>query len=566
MVASSAPVRAGSAPLTQDAEHAALTQAWVNDVEAAAGAGRWDQALALAERALELGFQHGRLYLLRAHGHRRAGRRTAALADLEQALALAPEDPGVLQPLAAEIVDGQPRRAVELLQRAISVSPEVVELFAQLGTAHLRAGDMQGAEVAFERAVALQPGLAAAWGRLAVLASNRGQPELARRRADRALALDPYDPDGRRAAIESDLDLGRWEAAERAARTSLNTGRLGPTARSHALGLLGDALDGQGRYIEATTAYAQAKSAFSSICSNNVRNVRLPKLWETFSNIEKEFVSEIDRATAGSGSRATSSAAVQTPAKVHVFLMGFMRSGTTLLEQALSLSRAVTVLEETEALAEAGARHIGEPGGLGRIMEASPETLDQWRNAYWAAVETAGVDPRGAVFIDKLPFNGLKLPLIAKLFPDARIVFAIRDPRDVVLSCYQRRLQPNAYTCSMTTLEGAARLYDSYMRMAFTFRAGLPLTVMDHRHEDMVADIGSAVRRVCDFVGIDFDPEMTDPARAVRSGSVASQSARQIGRGLNASGLARWRRYRDSIRPVEPILEPWISRFGYEAD
>ena len=70
------------------------------------------------------------------------------------------------------------------------------------------------------------------------------------------------------------------------------------------------------------------------------------------------------------------------------------------------------------------------------------------------------VDPGGKVFIDKHPLNTLKLPLIARMFPDARILFACRDPRDVVLSCFRRRFKMNAAMYQLLSLAGKLEAWD----------------------------------------------------------------------------------------------------------
>ena len=88
------------------------------------------------------------------------------------------------------------------------------------------------------------------------------------------------------------------------------------------------------------------------------------------------------------------------------------------------------------------------------------------RDAYWSRVRAFGVEPRGKVFIDKMPLASVQLPVVAKLFPSARILFALRDPRDVVLSCFRRRFGMNPAMYQLLTLEGAAAFYDAVMRLS----------------------------------------------------------------------------------------------------
>ena len=106
------------------------------------------------------------------------------------------------------------------------------------------------------------------------------------------------------------------------------------------------------------------------------------------------------------------------------------------------------------------------------------------------------MEPAGKVFIDKLPLNTIKLPLIAKLFPKARILFALRDPRDVVLSCFRRSFRVNASMYEFVSLERAAAFYDAVMTLGALCRERLPLEVLDTRYEDLVGDFDAQAQAI----------------------------------------------------------------------
>jgi hypothetical protein len=163
-----------------------------------------------------------------------------------------------------------------------------------------------------------------------------------------------------------------------------------------------------------------------------------------------------------------------------------------------------------------------------------------------------------------MPLHTPALPLIAKLFPDARILFALRDPRDVVFSCFRRRFRINAAMFELLTLDGAAAYYDAVMGLAMIYRDKLPLKIHEVRHEALVAGFEGEARRVLAFLGAPWDPAVRDFAAQVR-GTPRTPSAPQVARGLNADGVGQWRRYRTQLAPVGAILNPWAVRLGYEA-
>jgi tetratricopeptide (TPR) repeat protein len=538
----------------------AETAQWVADVEGAARAGDWRKASAWADRALALGISHPRFYQIRGIALDRAGRLDESLIEFGRAYALDTSDPGIANGFGAGL--RRARRFVEaitVLRGEVSQRPEIAESWLNLGNALLGAGGLDDARVAFERAAILRPDMGEAFGKLAVLALHRGDAVAGRDMAERALTINPDDPDARRALIEAAIETRQASEAETLARGWLGARTIGPNGRFQAYGLLGDALEQQARYAEAFAAYGESKTAFAATNAGAFRALDTTPLAVSLAGMRREF----EALPAVSKPAALRQAEPHEP-RTHVFLMGFMRSGTTLLEQALSLHPDVATLEETEALANAGAALLGQPGGFSQIASMDPATVARARSLYFQAVRDAGVEPAGKVLIDKLPFNGIKLPLIAKLFPEARIVFAIRDPRDVVLSCFQKRLQPNGFSYEMRSLEGAARFYASYMDLVRAYRARLPLSILDHRHEALIADFEGSVREACDFIGLDFRADMIGFHATAREGKVMSQTSRQLREGLNAKGLGRWRRYAAEMAPVLPILDPWVRAHGYD--
>ena len=177
-----------------------------------------------------------------------------------------------------------------------------------------------------------------------------------------------------------------------------------------------------------------------------------------------------------------------------------------------------------------------------------------------------GIAVAGRVFIDKQPYHTLQLPLILRLFPAAKILFSVRDPRDVVLSCFRRRFLMSAPNFQFLTLEGTARFYDATMRLAQLYRAKLPLDLLQLRHEDLVSDFEGHVRATCKFLGLTWQDSMRDFAARARTQSITTPSSVQVMQGLNREGIGHWRHYRDQMAPVLPILQPWVERFGYGLD
>jgi hypothetical protein len=222
-------------------------------------------------------------------------------------------------------------------------------------------------------------------------------------------------------------------------------------------------------------------------------------------------------------------------------------------------------IEEVDHLGAAGGKWLSNDTALRHLAALPDADAAAARGAYWTGVRaTLGDAIDGRVVIDKLPLHSVALPAIAKLFPDAVILFAVRDPRDVVLSCFRRRFAVNAAMFEFLTLAGAARYYDAVMALADRYRDLLPLTFVDVRHEALVGDFDGEVGSVLAALGLDWNPAVRDFAGRIGD-SFRTPSDVQLTRGLSDAGIGQWRRYAAQLEPVAPVIAPWVHRFGYPA-
>ena len=520
-------------------------------------------AARLSIQAVAEGVEHPALLNLAASAHYGEGRHEEAVELLKRARALAPRDPHVLNSLGVCLKAlGQLDSALQAYEAAIRADPRLAAAHFNRGAVLDDLNDLPAAKAAYERAAALDRTYVEPVAALAWLAAQAGDVAGARGHGERALALSPSNVLARMALASAELQDKNLAAAAAWLAALQQEPSLGPINRSIVLGLIGDLRDAEGRPDQAFAAYQASNAEVKAL---NARRFAVPgqesalgrtlRLAAWFQTAPAEPWKDAPPARPRAGDPA-----------MHVFLVGFPRSGTTLLENVLAAHPQVLSLEEKDCLAPAMAAYFSSDDGLERLARIGPGEALRQRESYWGAVRSFGVEPRGRVFIDKMPLASINLPIIAKLFPGARILFAWRDPRDVVLSCFRRRFGMNPSMYQLLTLEDAAAYYDAVMRLCELYRELLPLPQHLVRYESLVEDFEGVSKTACSFLDLEWDRGLHDFAARARTRGITTPSAAQVARGLNRDGEGAWRRYRAQMEPVLPVLQPWVERFGYRPD
>jgi Tfp pilus assembly protein PilF len=530
-------------------------QRLLSEVSSAVGAGDFPRAYEAASLALRQGLRHPTFYNARGLWLQRSGDFEAALSEFQAALALAPNTPVILSAIGVCLQQlGQLPEAKAAFDAALQGMPNFAQTHYRKGKVLADLGEHEEAERCYERAIALDPNNAEAIANLASVVARQGDAGRARTLAAKALSLNPNEATAQVALAVLDLAEKKYAEAERRLRDVLATNTLGVLPRAAVMALIGDALDGQKRYAEAFALYAEKNdTVFRAFERHYGGELGL----DATLNLKRYFEVADPQAWLPADDGGSDGA------ETHVFLAGFLRSGTTLLEQVLASNPQIDALEEKSLLNEEGERYLTSEEGLDALAKLTPEEAADIRRAYWKRVKEHGLAVEGRIFVDKQPLNTTKLPLIAKVFPKAKLIFALRDPRDVVFSCYRRHFGANATMFAFLKLETAARFYAGVMDLTELYRRKLPLAVFEHRYEDMVADFEPRVRAMCEFLGIAWDDKMRDFNKYVPALDLRSPSAMQVRQPLYRDALAQWRRYGEPLQPIVPILAPWAEKFGY---
>src|SRR5262249_46611475 len=254
-----------------------------------------------------------------------------------------------------------------------------------------------------------------------------------------------------------------------------------------------------------------------------------------------------------------------------IFILGFPRSGTTLVEQTLSAHPRISAGDElpfvndiTATMARTLNSPLTYPEGLSELwMGDRRHGLDELRDYYLNQVQRLGViEPGAAWFTDKMPLNETHLGLIALLFPRAPLIHVVRHPLDIVLSVFSNNLT-HGFQCAFA-LETAALHYRRVMELIEHYRSVLTLRYLPIRYEDIVDEQVQSIRRMLDFIGEPFDPACVSFHGNRRYARTASYA--QVTEPLYDRSRYRYRHYRKHLQPAIDILAPVIERWGYRVD
>ena len=539
----------------QDA--ATLTQ-----IEAAAAANELPRAVELARAALADGLVHPMLLNLRSYWWTQRGRQDMALADLRLAVSIAPADLFVRNALG--VLLGRMEKwseAFPILEETVSIAPDSAVAQYSLGWAYETTGELDKARRQFENAAALDPNFVKPLIHLSSLAYRRSDWYGSRDFALRALALEPGEYVATTNLAIVAVAQGELDQAEALLRPLLGRQAETPVEASNARRTLGDLRHAQGRYKQAFAAYSE---------SNRLKYMFYAHRFETPGTTAADYcrwlTSQFENTDDESGFRADRQNEPQAEdgSRGHVFLVGFPRSGTTLLENVLASHPDITALDERDTLGDLTQQFLVNDAGLKRLAKLAPGEIRELRAAYWSRVRKFNAAINGKVVVDKYPLTSVKLPLIAKLFPSAKILFAVRDPRDVVLSCFRRNFAMNTSMFEFLEIERAARYYDAVMALNAVYRRRLGLDRLQVHNEALIEDFECRAQEICTFIGVEWNAQMRDFAEHAKSRTIKTPSSVQIVRGINAEGVGVWRHYETEMTPALPVIAPWVTTYGYQ--
>jgi tetratricopeptide (TPR) repeat protein len=489
--------------------------------------------------------------------------RHTTIALLTEALRREPANTDILLKLASAY--GRQRSyedAEELLARLLRLAPRKARVCHQAAQVYAAIDRPERAVACYRRCLELyrdQSKKGTALVELAALYERRHELDGARAALEEALQCDADNEEAifqqallrRRAEEDPQVESVFRALAENAARS--------PGIRTQAWYELAHVWDGEQKYDDAFRALLAAKHIAKQYAGPHLREN------ETTLQKTRELAEQLDRSCYD---RWNAAAQQDSPYRLAV-LTGHPRSGTTLVEQVLDSHDEAISADEFDVLTHwiylpIMSRFPITQSVLSILDRVPPAVRQQARAAYWERTEAIFNEPVGSrLLVDKNPAMTMLLPVINWAFPEAKLLIALRDPRDVLLSCFMQRLQPNPISVNWLTLSDAADFYAHTMRSWLAVRQHGSGSWLEFRYEDVVADLPGQARRILEFLGLLWDDKVLKFYEHAREKMVRSPTYQDVTRPVYDASVGRWENYARYFEPVMHKLTPFIREFGY---
>jgi tetratricopeptide (TPR) repeat protein len=447
-------------------------------------------------------------------------------------------------------------------QRAAELAAADATLLVSIGQQYHRLRRLEQAGACFERAVAADPLSVHARLSLAAWYERNRRLDEAWECVETCLALHPND--GRALYFKAFLlhRKGLDGEAETALRDLLKSDSRDPNVKYSAQHLLGVVLDALGEYAEALSCLDKAKMLLRQMTDTTA----LEKAYDQMDRARRKLLAELTRETLQRWREEAAAAPCPHPL---AFLGGPPRSGTTLIEQILGAHPEIQVFYEPEAFTQEllNTLHPAPPAraltckSLNALTAAVRARLI---GRYFKSLRRETEEKPGARFLlDKNPSLTASLYIWLRLFPQLKVIITLRDPRDIVISCYFQNLALTAANANFLSLERTAKFYADGMDVWLRMRELDGFEWIETRYEDVVGNLEAEGRRVTNFLGLPWHAAQASYHEMARGKFVFAPTYNDVTKPVYNRAVGRWQHYAQALAPLQAGLAKYCQAFGY---
>ena len=478
--------------------------------------------------------------------------------------------------------------AIESYKKALEIKPDYAEVYYNMGIALKDKGDPEAAIDSYKQALKIKPDYAEAYNNMGIALTDKDDPVAAIDSYKQALKIKPDYADAYINTCEA------YEKSNKLAELSEVISR----AKTALKEFPDDLLLYEALYYFRSNNYEHSEKLISLVNIDQLDLMRRPKFLQLkakLNHYQKNYKSafnsfaEMNHAVINSSdykgkeaqvffdellhrvqqlknivetpySQSLAEPSIDTP----TFLIGFPRSGTTLLDTILRTHSKINVIEEKAMLLKAQL-HFGNKLSIVDIENLTNGELANAKEIYFKELEKFVSTKSDGCIIDKLPLNIVDAPIIHKLFPTAKFILSLRHPLDSILSCWMQLFRLNPAMSNMVELDRIVDFYGEAMTVLELSEKRYSLNIHRIRYEDLVLDMKLEVSNLLKFLELGWENELEDYQKtALKRGIISTPSYSQVIEPIYKTASYRWEKYRKPLEKYFVKIEKWTTKFGYE--
>lgn len=452
--------------------------------------------------------------------------------------------------------------ANQAYRRALELAPNNASLLVLIGQQYQGLRQLDDARASFERAVAADPASVDARISLAVWFEKERRLDESWQCVEECLARHPHDDQARYFRAFLLHRQKKYGEAETALRDLIKDGPKYPYVKYASRHLLGVVLDQLGQYDEALRWLLEAKALVRTITDTAL-------LERSYDQGDRQRRAQVATLTSEMIRRWREEPPSTQERYQSAFLGGHPRSGTTLMEQILDAHPEVLAFDEPVAFTQEIFSRINLQPSHDAVplnpLDALPvcQRAEMRQRYVRSLLREVTTTPATRVLLDKNPSPTASLYYWLRVFPELKVIIALRDPRDVVLSCFFQNIMLNATNVNFLSLERAAKHYGDLMDIWLRLRELGGFEWIETRYEDVVANLEAEGRRVTEFLGLAWHPDQARYYEKARRKFLFAPTYHDVTQPVYRRAVGRWERYAEALAPIQAQLAPYCKTFGY---
>ena len=484
-------------------------------------------------------------------------------------------------------VKGDFRKAINAFKKAIELKPDYFDALNNLGATYNLYKDYSNALKSISKALKIRPNIADAYNNLGTAELNLENESEAIKSYNKAIKIDPkfvlaysnlcglYERSNQLKKLKETLKKAENEGLSGNEEIKFRRGQLNSRNKDYKNStlyleevddtkisnkmkidkyeLLGKDYDKIKHYKKAFNCFKKSNSLVSSSVESQLYNPKnyqneISQLIISYSKIKKlEWENKIENK-------------IISP----VFLIGFPRSGTTLLDNILSSHPNICTLEEKPMIAMVK-KSLNKLASYENLKKLNLHDLQNLQEIYLDELTKYLPNKllHGKVFIDKLPLSIIDVSLILRIFPKAKFILAIRHPLDCILSCFMQTFNLNDAMANFLNLKNTAELYNKSMKLFDIYESIFKLDFHLIKYENLIFSLKDETTKLLNFLDLNWEKEVDNYRSNALDKKINTPSYNQVTEKIYTRASGRWKNYKNEMHDIMPIMQFWIEKWGY---